>query len=152
MVAIAPCLLDAALAGPIHAAGHLVFAFLRARGPMLLAAGCVPVLAWLLCGRGLRGGWLALWLLVPEVLLLALLCFLGPGHLFPKNPFEGPVLVEVSRRHALTALDLIGLAYTGLAALLGAGLVWARLAAAATPPAAATHVPTSVHDQTRRRP
>ena len=95
--------------------------------PVLLMASVVLAAAWLLAGWGLRGRRLALWCAVPVLAGVALVFILGPGRLFPKEPYEGPILVEVSERHALTALDQPGLACGGAAGLLGAWLVWVRL-------------------------
>ncbi len=78
-----------------------------------------PPATWLLAGWGLRGRRLALWCAVPVLVDVELVCLRGPGHLFPKEPFEGPILVTVSRRHALTALDLLGLTCAGAAGLIG---------------------------------
>ena len=64
---------------------------------------------------------------MPVLAGVALVCLLGPGRLFPKEPYAGPILVRVATHHALTALDLPGLACGGAAGLLGAWLVWARL-------------------------
>ncbi len=82
---------------------------------------------WLVAAYGLRGRRLARWLAVPALLAVALVCLAGPGHLFPKNPFEGPQLLRVSATHALTALDLPGLAAGGGGIALGVRAVWERL-------------------------
>ncbi len=67
------------------------------------------------------------WLVVLVLMVVALLCLFGPGRLYPKEPFEGPTLVEVSRRHGLTLLDLPGLVCAGSAIALGARLIWERI-------------------------
>ncbi len=59
---------------------------------------------------------------MPALTGAALPCLLGPGRLFPKEPYEGPIVLQVSGRHALTALDLPGLACAAAGLLL-----WARL-------------------------
>ncbi len=93
----------------------------------LLVLGFLLLAAWLLAARGFRGRRLARWLAVPALLAVALVCLVGPGHLFPKYPFEGPQLLRVSTNHALTALDLPGLAAGGAGVALGARAVWERL-------------------------
>jgi hypothetical protein len=91
---------------------------------LLLAALAGSV--WLLGARGMAGPRRALWLLVPALVAAALVCWLGPGRLFPKVPYEGPQLLVVSRNHALTLLDLPGLACAGVAAAIGGGLLWSK--------------------------
>ncbi len=88
-----------------------------------LAVLVVAGLGWALAGRGLRGGRLALWLAVPVLVLVAALCIVGPGPLFPKRPYQGPVLVPLGTYHAVTGLDLVGLACLAAAVALGAWLV-----------------------------
>ena len=94
---------------------------------LVLAASIVALGAWLHQARGLIRRPLSRWLAVPLLLMAALACLLGPGHLFPKHPFEGPQLLRVSTTHALTALDLPGLAAGGAGVALGARAVWERL-------------------------
>ncbi len=89
---------------------------------VLVGAG----LGWALAGRGLRGGRLALWLAVPVLVLIAALCIVGPGPLFPKRPYQGPVLVRLGTDHAVTGLDLVGLACLATAMGLGTWLVRTR--------------------------
>ena len=67
------------------------------------------------------------WLVVLVLTVVALLCLVGPGRLYPKVPFEGPILVLVSRQHGLTLLDLPGLACAGAAVVLGVRLVRRRI-------------------------
>ena len=62
------------------------------------------------------------WLVVVVLVVVALLFLLGPGRLFPKEPFEGPTLVIVSKRHGLTVLDLPGLVCGTAAVVLGVRL------------------------------
>ncbi len=92
----------------------------------LWTGGLLLLTVWLAAGIDLRGRRLATWLAVPALIGLALVFLVGPGHLFPKEPYEGPTLLVVSPTHALTALDLPGLACAGAAGLLGSWLVWAR--------------------------
>ena len=100
---------------------------LQEYSPLLLALSGAPLIGWLVAARGLRGRQLARWLAMPVLLFGAAICLLGPGHLFPKEPFEGPTLLRVSQSHAIVALDLIGLIAGGLGILLGAWAVWERL-------------------------
>ncbi len=85
------------------------------------------LVAWLGGGRGLRGRARAWWLAVPLLWLVGLVCLLGPGHLFPKHPFQGPALVRLSTHHALTALDLPGLVCAGAAIALAVPALRRRL-------------------------
>lgn len=84
-------------------------------------AGC-----WFLGGWHLRRRRLLLWDLVLPLWALALLCVVGPGHLFPKRPYEGPRLITFSAIHSLTLLDLPGLACAALAGGLSCWLLWVR--------------------------
>ena len=61
------------------------------------------------------------------LMAVAVLCLVGPGRLFPKEPFEGPTLMVVAPHHGLTALDVPGLACAGAAILLGGRSVWERV-------------------------
>ena len=93
---------------------------------LVLAASIVALGAWLYQVRGLIRRPLSRWLAVPLLLMAALVCLLGPGHLFPKHPLQGPRLVRLSAHHALTALDLPGLACAGAAIVLAIRLVYER--------------------------
>ena len=105
---------------------HLI-GLVKRWGPELLAGGAVAILCWLLFARGLRGMLLVLWFVVPLLALVAVVCFVGPGRLFPKDPYAGPVLVRLSTTHGLAALDLVGIACSGAAAVLGAWLILRRV-------------------------
>jgi hypothetical protein len=83
---------------------------------VLLAA--LAGIGWLIAARGLAGWRRAAWMLVPVLLAIALVCWAGPGRLFPKLPYEGPELLTVSQNHALTLLDIPGI----LCAVAGVGL------------------------------
>ncbi len=96
-------------------------------GQALLLLGLLLLAIWLVAAYGLHGRRLARWLAVPALLTVALVCLVGPGHLFPKYPFEGPQLFRVSTTHALTALDLPGLAAGGAGVALGVRAIWERL-------------------------
>lgn len=76
--------------------------------------------------RGLAGLRRALWALVPMLFAVALVCWLGPGRLFPKELYEGPALLVVSRNHALTLLDRPGYACAGGAVALAGWLLRGR--------------------------
>ncbi len=93
---------------------------------LLLAGSIVALGAWLYETRGLIRRPLSRWLAVPLLLVVALACLLGPGHLFPKHPLQGPQLVRLSTHHGLTALDLPGLACAGAAIALAIRLVHER--------------------------
>src|SRR5690242_11284012 len=97
---------------------HLIRADLRT----FLLLGVLIGACWLLAGRGLRGGRLALWLLVPFLVAGALVCWVGPDHLFPKKPYEGPQLLVLSENHAITLLDLPGVLCAATAIIIGAWL------------------------------
>jgi hypothetical protein len=101
---------------------HLIRADLRT---LLLLAVLLGV-CWLLAARGLRGGRLALWLLVPFLVAGALVCWVGPNRLFPKKPFEGPQLVVLSENHAITLLDLPGVLCAASAIIIGVWLIRGR--------------------------
>ncbi len=121
--------------GPARSlARHLIW-LLKRWDPGLVAGGAAAILCWLLFARGLRGMMLILWFVVPLLSIAAVVCFVGPGRLFPKDPYEGPTLVRLSGSHGLTALDLVGVACIGAAAALGAWLVLQRLRLAKTAPA-----------------
>jgi hypothetical protein len=92
----------------------------------LLALGALACAAWLLGLRGLDGPRRRQWVAVPALLLVAVACLAGPGRLFPKVPWEGPNLVTLSSRHALTLLDVPGLLCAALALALAARLLAGR--------------------------
>ncbi|HEU5424331.1 MAG TPA: hypothetical protein VFU72_12370 [Nitrolancea sp.] len=80
-------------------------------------------LAWLYLGRRVRGADGALWLAVPLLLDVAVICIAGPGHLYSKR-YEGSILVELARHSGITIFDVTGLALATLAAALGGFLLW----------------------------
>lgn len=85
---------------------------------VILILGLVACILWLVLAAGLRGRRLALWLLVPALLAVALACIVGPDRLFPKRPYEGPNLITLSENHAVTLLDVPGLLFGGAAVIL----------------------------------
>jgi hypothetical protein len=90
--------------------------YLTVRGVMLSYA--IATVAWLIAGRSLRT-WAALrWHMVPVLLLLAAICIAGPGRWFPKDPWEGPSVIPLSRKDAITVLDLIGILIGACAAYM----------------------------------
>jgi hypothetical protein len=95
-------------------------------GPVLLLSALAG-LAWSLAARGLTGRRCALWLLVPALLTAALVCWVGPGRLFPKVPFEGPRLLHVAPGHSLMLLDIPGILAAGGGAVLAGWLLNDRL-------------------------
>lgn len=94
---------------------------------VLIVLGVLGI-TWLVAARGVPGRLLPLWLLAPALWVVACLCIAGPGRLIPKEPFEGPVILRLARKDAVTALDLVGLACAALATLLAGGLLVWRLA------------------------
>lgn len=97
-------------------------------GAVLLLAALAGA-CWMLAARGLAGFRRVLWSLVPLLLAAALVCWLGPGRLFPKVPFEGPKVLVLSENHAVTLLDLPGFLAAGIAIGLGGWLLAERLRA-----------------------
>ncbi len=91
-----------------------------------LALAALGAICWFFAGWRLRGWRLLLWDLVLPLLAVAAVCVIGPGYLFPKEPYEGPRLITFSPAHSLTLLDLPGFACTALAALLACGLLLTR--------------------------
>ena len=119
--------LERALNGPVADQIRWAIALVRTNLTLLLACAALAGVAWLIEGRDLAGTRRWQWRAAPGLLLLALLCLVGPGRLFPKTPWEGPILLEFSRQHALTLLDLPGLACIAAAVALGAhALAWRR--------------------------
>jgi hypothetical protein len=88
---------------------------------VFVALAALVALGWIIAGRGLRGRRLLLWQLVPLLAAAALACLVGPDRLFPKDPYEGPILLGLSENHAVTLLDLPAAALGGAAVALG---VW----------------------------
>lgn len=93
---------------------------------LFLALVMFGAACWFFAGWWLRGWRLLLWDLVLPLLAVALICVVGPGYLFPKEPYEGPHLITFSPTHSLTLLDLPGFACAALAVVLACWLLLAR--------------------------
>ncbi len=105
---------------------HAGVALVREHLGLFLALAVFGAVCWFFGGWRLRGWRLLLWDLVLPLLAVALVCVVGPGYLFPTEPYEGPRLITFSPAHSLTLLDLPGFACATLAALLVCGLLLAR--------------------------
>ena len=105
---------------------HAGIGLVREHLGLLLALLTIGAICWFFAGWRLRGWRLLLWDLVLPLLAVAAICVLGPGYLFPKEPYEGPRLITFSPAHSLTLLDLPGFACAALAALLACGLLLTR--------------------------
>lgn len=114
--------------GPVRQGLQWALHLVRDNLALFLLLGLLAGVAWLLAARGLKGPRLTLWLLVPILLAGTLVCLIGPGHLFPKQPYEGPNLITVSHNHAITLLDLPGGLCAIAAAIIGARLIRERWA------------------------
>ena len=114
---------DGLLEELIQRALHLI----RDQLGLFLALGLLAGTCWLLAARGLSGKRLTLWLLVPVLLTVTFVCWVGPDRLFPKEPYEGPELLILSENHAITLLDLPGGLCAVTAVLLGAWLIKGRV-------------------------
>ena len=102
---------------------------IRSSLDLLVLLAALGAIAWLLAARGLSGSRRILWSLVPLLLAAAAVGWIGPGRLFPKQPFEGPTLLKVSHNPALTLLDIPGILWAGTAVALGGWLILERLKA-----------------------
>jgi hypothetical protein len=87
--------------------------------PGVMATFALASCLWLVAGWKLHDTLPVSWLLVPLLLLVTAVCVAGPGHWFPKEPYEGPSIVPLGTRDALTALDLVGMTIGAFAAGLG---------------------------------
>jgi len=105
-----------------HAGIGLVHEYLG----LFLALAAFGTICWFFAGWRLRGWRLLLWDLVLPLLAVAAICVVGPGYLFPKEPYEGPRLITFSPAHSLTLLDLPGFACAALAVALAFGLLLTR--------------------------
>lgn len=100
--------------------GHRLTVVLRSwlSIPGVMATLAVASCGWILLGYRLHGALSTDWLLVPLLLLIAATFVAGPGHWFPKEPYEGPSVISLGTHDAVTALDLAGFALAGLALVL----------------------------------
>jgi len=117
---------QAPLGGVLRRLAHTGVVLLREHLGLFLALAIFGAACWFFAGWRLRGWRLLLWDLILPLLAVALVCVVGPGRLFPKEPYEGPRLITLSPAHSLTLLDLPGFACAALAALLACGLLLAR--------------------------
>ena len=118
--------LDPRLREVLRRVAHAGIVLVREHLGLFLALATLGAICWFFAGWRLRGWRLLLWDLVLPLLVVAASCVLGPGYLFPKEPYEGPHLITFSPNHALTLLDLPGFACAVLAALLACGLLLTR--------------------------
>ncbi len=118
--------LDPRIRGPLRCLAHAGVSLIREHLGFFLALAIFGAACWFFAGWRLRGWRLLLWDLILPLLAVALVCVVGPGRLFPKEPYEGPRLITLSPAHSLTLLDLPGFACAALAALLACGLLLAR--------------------------
>lgn len=95
--------------------------------PGVVAIMGVATLVWFAAGRSLRGMTAVGWYAVPVLLFIAAACVAGPGHWFPKQPYEGPTIITLARKDAITALDIVGFVIAGAASVLAGWLLLARL-------------------------
>ena len=88
---------------------------------------CVATVIWVLAGWHIEGVLaLAGWVSVPVLAFVAAACIAGPGHWFPKEPYEGPSVIPLGNADAITVLDLVGLVLATDAVLLAVRLVLHR--------------------------
>ena len=105
---------------------HVGVGLVREHLGFFMALATFGAICWFFAGWRLRGWRLLLWDLVLPLLAVAAICVVGPGHLFPKEPYEGPRLITFSPAHSLTLLDLPGFACAALAVVLACGLLLSR--------------------------
>lgn len=110
---------------PDHSFGHRLTIVLRSwlSIPAVMVVLALVSLGWLWAGRKLAGSLRLSWILVPALLLVAATCIAGPGHWFPKEPYEGPSVVSLGTRDAITVLDLVGFTVAALSLALAIHLV-----------------------------
>jgi len=79
-----------------------------AGGAIVVAIGCLIWLAAAVAGGRPRGMVLLVWLIVPLFIIVAAVCIGGPGRFFPKEPYEGPTVIQFAPKDGVTALDVAG--------------------------------------------
>ncbi len=90
----------------------------------------LAMLIWVALGINQRGIFLLLWLTVPLYLVAASVCIGGPGRLFDKQKYEGRVVLQITRTDAVTMLDVVGVGFACVAAVLACLLINRRIHAA----------------------
>jgi hypothetical protein len=118
--------LDPRLRVVLRRIAHASIGLVREHLLLFVALVVLGAVCWFFAGWRLRGWRLLLWDLVLPLLAVAAICVIGPGYLFPKEPYEGPHLLTFSPNHALTLLDLPGFACAALAVLLACVLLLSR--------------------------
>ncbi len=94
--------LNPRLSRVVRRLAHAGVVLVREHLGFFLALAVFGAVCWFFGGWRLRGWRLLLWDLVLPLLAVALVCVVGPGHLFPKEPYEGPRLITFSPAHSLT--------------------------------------------------
>lgn len=96
---------------PDRSLGHRLTLLLRSQLsiPGVMAVLVVASLFWLRAGWRLSGSLRVRWFLMPLLAFVAAACVAGPGHWFPKEPYEGPSVIPLGTGDAVTVLDLVGL-------------------------------------------
>lgn len=117
---------DTRFGGVLRRLAHAGIGLVREHLGLCLALALFGAICWFFGGWRLRGWQLLLWDLVLPLVAVALACVVGPGYLFPKEPYEGPHLITFSPAHSLTLLDLPGFACAALAVALACGLLLMR--------------------------
>lgn len=121
---------DVEVDGPVENAGRRITAQLRSHLtiPDVMIALSAASLLWILAGWNIDGTWLLLaWVAVPFSAVAAAACVAGPGHWFPKEPYEGPSVIPLGRSDAITVLDLVGFGIAALTLLSAILLVRYRM-------------------------
>lgn len=103
-----------------------------ARGQLTLAdvmiAAALVMTAWVVAGRQIRDTRLLLgWWLIPVFSVVSMTCIIGPGHWFPKAPYEGRAVIPLGNSDAITVLDLVGLGVMVVTVTLSVVLIRVRM-------------------------
>lgn len=122
---------DVEIVDPERSIGHRLTVLLRSRlsiqGVMVVLV--VAGLLWVRVGWHLGGTVRVRWFLVPLLAFVAAACVAGLGHWFPKKPYEGPSVISLGTRDAITLIDLVGLTIAALTVVLALRLApyrWRR--------------------------